>query len=160
MLFVSDSFPHVQSIPYWESPSRVWKLYIRRTCNWHLRYGEDFVLLVREELCCRARLIDWLILICAVEWKRMRTRQPSILQIVINKRKLKNVEYFNRLGCLVQYWQGKLDVGFLWQKQDSKRRRRRRFLPASLTKILRNKSVKWYIWGTAFCCIETVHLGQ
>jgi hypothetical protein len=65
-----------------------------------------------------------------MELKRMWTRQPFLLQIIIDK-KLKNVEYFNRLGCFVQYLQAKLNLGFLWQKQDLTRRRR--FLPVSLT---------------------------
>ena len=87
--------------------------------------------LLREKLCCGARLIDWLVLVHAMEWKIMWTRQPSLLQIMINERKLQNLEYFNRLGCLVQYLQVKLNLGFPWQKQDLTTRRR--FLSTGLT---------------------------
>ena len=52
-------------------------------------------------------------------------------QIVIDQRKLKNVEYFNRFGCLVQYSHMKMNVGFPWKKQDLTRRER--FLPANFT---------------------------
>ena len=60
----------------------------------------------------------------ALERVRMWTRQPSLLEIIIDQGKLKNVAYFNRLVCLVQYLHMKLTVGFLWQKQDLTRKRR------------------------------------
>jgi hypothetical protein len=38
-------------------------------------------------------------------------RQPSLPEILIYQRKLKNVEYFKRLDCLVQNLQVKLNLG-------------------------------------------------
>jgi len=80
-----------------------------------LRYGEDFVLLAEEETVLQSeidRLID--IAMC-YGMEKMWTRQPSVLQVMIEQRKLKKVEYFNRLGCLVQYLHVELNHGFLWQ---------------------------------------------
>jgi hypothetical protein len=55
-------------------------------------------------------------------------RKPSLPEIMIDQRKQKNVEYFNRLVYLVKYLHVKFNVGFLWQKHESTRKRR--FLPA------------------------------
>jgi len=80
-----------------------------------LRYSEDFVLLAEGEIVLQSeidRLID--IAVC-YGMEKIWTRQTSVLQNLIEQRKMNNVEYFNRLGCLVQFLHVKLNHGFLWQ---------------------------------------------
>jgi len=79
-----------------------------------LRYGEDFILFVKGETVLRGK-IDRLIDIGTCNgMEKFWTREPSLLQIMKDKRKLKNVENFNRSGFLMQYLQGKLNVGYPW----------------------------------------------
>jgi hypothetical protein len=88
-----------------------------------LRYGEYFVLTAKGVTVLQGkndRLVD---IFTCFGMEKMLTRQPFLLQVIVDK-KLKNVEYFNHLGCLVQYLHAKLNIGFLWKKQDLTRRRR------------------------------------
>jgi len=81
-MFVSESVPHVQRIPYWGSSSKVSKLYIKGhfICIWDM--VKILYCLLRKKMCCGAWLIDWLILVHAMEWKKLWIRQSSLLQII------------------------------------------------------------------------------
>jgi hypothetical protein len=104
-----------------------------------VKYADDLVLLAREE-----NMVDRLIEIgrrCGMEMnveksKVMRiSRQPSPMKIMIDKKQLKNVEYFNYLGSMITNESRctceKLNPELPWHKQHSTRRRI--FSPANWT---------------------------
>jgi hypothetical protein len=95
-----------------------------------LRYGEDFVLLAKGKTVLQGK-IDALIFIGTCYGTEKNVDKTTIRTADCDRsKKLKNVEYFNRFGCLGQYLHVIMYLGFPWQKQDSKRRRL--FLPALL----------------------------
>jgi len=57
-----------------------------------------------------------------MEWNKMWIRQPSLLQIMLYQRKLKNVKFFNRLVCLVHNLHVKLNLGFSCKTGFNKRK--------------------------------------
>ena len=91
MLFVSDCVPHVQRVHYQGSSSRLSNLYIRTTCNSHLRYDEDFVLLFKGEILLQGK-IDRLIGIgTCYAMERNVDKTTFLLQIMVDQNKLKYV---------------------------------------------------------------------
>ena len=73
-----------------------------RTCNSHLRYGDDFVLLAEGETVLQGMTDRHYIDVCyGMEMNVDRTRimrfprQPSLPQNILDQSRLKIVEYFN-----------------------------------------------------------------
>jgi hypothetical protein len=99
-----------------------------------VRYADDIVLLAKEETILQ-RMIDKLIEvgrgygmeINVVKTKTMRiSRQPTPLQIKIDKKPAENVEEFNCLGSMITNDASvheKLRTGLPWQQQQSTGRR-------------------------------------
>ncbi|GFG39761.1 hypothetical protein Cfor_00125 [Coptotermes formosanus] len=84
------------------------------------------------------------------------SRQPSLVQIIIDLKQLENMEYFKYLSSLVTN-----DARYTREMKSRIAVRKAAFsknktlFTSKLDLNLRNKIAKCYIWSTALCCVET-----
>jgi len=124
-----------------------------------LRYGEDFVLLGKGEAVLQS-MIDRLIDIGICYGMEMDVEKATIPTTDYDRsKKTEECGIFQTYWLLGAIFTREIEYRLSSDKQNLTTRKRRS-LPAILTKNLRNKLLKWYIWGTAFCCVQTVHLGK
>ena len=126
--------------------------------NWHLRYGEHFVLLVKGESVLQGK-IDRLIDIDMCYGMEKDVDKITIPTTYYDgSKKTENCGIFQPFGLIgaiitreIEYRISVANAGF---------NKKMAVFAESWSKNLRNKSMKWYICGIAFCCVETVHLGE
>ena len=63
----------------------------------------NFVLLGKGKTVLQGKIDRLIDIVMCYGIERNVEKTTILLQIMINQRKLKNVEFFNCLGCLVQY---------------------------------------------------------